>query len=257
MYVIRSLLPVVAVAVIATGCRADTPLTNEVPGQRAAAAVSADTGEVVRDAVTVDGVGQASGRPDVVRATLGVEVSADSVQEALDTSNERATEVIDALQDAGVAAEDIQTQELSVRDRRPPPRPEPREGEAPEASEIVATNVVEARIRDVDRVGEVLQQASDAGGDATRIRGVQFEVEADDEILETARERAFEDARQKAEQFAELSGRELGDLVILREQGPSRGPAPPRALEAEDAAVPVEPGTEQLQVRITAVWALE
>lgn len=207
------------------------------------------------DGITVVGEGVVAGRPDVVEATVGVEVSADSVQPALATANERATAVIDALQAEGVDPADIQTQDISLRERGPERPPEPGE-EPPDADEVVAVNVVEARIRDVEQVGEILQAAADAGGDAARIRGVRFVLEDDDELLVDARERAFDHARQKAEHYAELAGRKLGELVAVREHELPGTPPPPAPEVAADEAVPVEPGTEQRTVRVTAVWSL-
>lgn len=253
----------VGIALVLLGCSGDVEAdrgsgATEPPGALQAATVDMEADEGVRDAVTVIGVGRVSGRPDVMRATIGVEVAADSVEDALGTANERAAQVISALEDAGIATEDIQSQDLSVRDRRPPPRPEVGGEQPAETSEILATNVVEVRIRELDRAGQVLQAASDAGGDATRIRGVRFELEDDGSLLADARERAFDDARDKAEQYADLAGRELGELVMLQEHPRTGSPLPgPLAEEAQaaDTAVPVEPGTQELTVRVAAVWS--
>lgn len=212
------------------------------------------------DGITVTGVGEVTGRPDVLRATIGVEVTDDSVQAAMETASERAEAVTAALQDAGVAAEDIQTEDVTVRRARPERPPEPGAAPAPEERPYVAENRLDVRIRDVDGAGQVLQAAVDAGGDAARLRGVRFDVEDDDELLADARERAFADARDKAEQYARLAGRELGALQALREgraTSPGPGPFPDEAAAAPHAAVPVEPGTERLVVRVTAVWSLD
>ncbi len=218
------------------------------------------------DAVTVVGHGEARGEPDVVVATVGVEVSADSAERALDTASTRTSEVIDALRDAGVAQEDIRTEDISLREERDrPPRRAP-EGEQPGEErtdepapepEIVAQNVLEVRIRDVEDAGAVLSQVSEAAGELARIRGIRFEVSDPEPLLETAREEAFADARTRAEQYAQLADRELGALLSIREHGAAPGPVgAPRPEQAEDADVPVEPGTQAVNARITAVWSL-
>lgn len=237
--------------------------TESAPAEEAATESAAQDRAAVSDAVTVVGHGEARGRPDVVRATVGVEVTADSAERALETASARASEVIDAVQDAGVAEEDIQTREISVREERERPPPPERDAEEPseeprEEAAIIATNLLEVRIRDVDGAGAVLGAVSDAGGDATRIREVRFEVSETGPLLEAARERAFEDARRRAEQYAQLADRELGELVSIREAGSAPGPsAPPRSEEADAADVPVEPGTQGLTVQLTAVWSLD
>lgn len=253
-----------ALALAAAGCSTgDGGTTTSRTGGaevEAQGAAPAETGPRA-DAVTVVGEGTASGRPDVLRAVVGVEVTAEEVQPALTTANERAAAVVEALEEAGVASEDIQTLDVSVRTQHhapPGPGPEPGGPPAAGAAPIVAVNTVEVRIDDVDRAGEVLQAAADAGGDEARIRSVRFQLDDDDAHREAAREDAFADARRKAEHYAELAGRSLGPLVALEEQ-PSVGPPPPvPAAEAGgDAAVPIEPGSQTLRVRVTAVWALD
>lgn len=234
--------------------------TAEQPPLAQGAAERDPDGAAGRDGITVTGVGEVTGRPDVLRAIVGVEVIDDSVQAAMDTASERAEAVATALRDAGVDGEDIQTQDVTVRRARPERPPEPGAAPAPEQRPYVAENRLDVRIRDVERAGEVLQAAVDAGGDAARLRVVRFDVEDDDQLLADARERAFADARDKAEQYARLAGRELGELRALHEGRATPhglGPFPEDAAAAPPAAVPVEPGTEHLTVRVTAVWSLD
>ncbi|MFO7777327.1 MAG: SIMPL domain-containing protein [Nitriliruptoraceae bacterium] len=250
----------VAVAGCSTdGDSTDAGATDQPAAAQADAQAAAGDAAPVGDTVTVVGRGEAEGQPDVVRVRVGVEVTSDSAERAFDTASERASEVIEALREAGVAEDDIQTQELSVREERDrPPRPEAgaEEPEGPAGPVgIVATNVLEVRIGDVDEAGAVLEAASDAAEDVTRIRGVRFEVSETDPLLETARQRAFEDARGKAEQYAQLADRELGELVSIREAGAAPGPSASPSAEEVDAAAPVEPGTQELTVQITAVWS--
>jgi uncharacterized protein len=254
----RMLVVVGLGAMMLAACSAGDSTDRAAPADPVTTEVATEDAAPAGDTVTVVGQGEVRGRPDVVRATVGVEVTADSADRALETASARASDVIDALREAGVAEDDIQTQELSLRDQRErPPRPEPG-AEAPTGEvAIVAVNVLEVRIRDVDDAAGVLAAVSDAAGDVTRIRGLRFEVSETEPLLERARELAFEDAQRKAEQYAGLAGRELGELVSIREHGASPRPsAPTRLEEADAAAVPVQPGTLELTVQITAVWSL-
>ena len=258
--VIRMLaLGIAAVALVAcTGDGDDDQAATSAPAGLTAADAQTAEGAPLTDTVTVVGQGEASGEPDVVRATVGVEVTADSADRALETASARAADVIAALQDVGVAEEDIQTQEISLREERDRPPPEPGAQEPVAAPQIVAVNVLEVRIRAVDEAGAVLAAVGDAAGDVARIRGVRFELSEPEPLLETAREQAFADARSKAEQYASLADRELGALVSIREHGAVAGPsAPTRIEEADAASVPVQPGTQDVTVQLTAVWSLE
>lgn len=216
-----------------------------------AAAGTAGPGGAAMDGVTVTGAGEATGEPDVLSATVGVEVERDDVQQALDDANAATEQVLAALDDAGVAEQDRQTRDFAVR---PAFGPEGQEGG------YTVVNLVEATVRDVDRVGEVLEAAVAAGGDDARVQGVRFDLEDDRDQLAAAREAAVADARASAEQYAELAGVELGELLAIDDRSVS---SPRRAggeeMAMDDAAaspVPIEPGERAVVVQVTARWSL-
>jgi uncharacterized protein YggE len=235
-----------------SGCRSQTQAPS---GTNSAAAATAEEG--APDGVTVTGQGRATGAPDTLRATVGVEVVRDDVQTALQDANEAAEAVVAALREQGIAEEDIRTTEFSVRPRRAR-EPGPAGDQAVEG--YVVRNLVEATIRDVDTAGSVLGAVVEAGGDAARVEHVRFALEDDATQVEEAREAAFEDARAKAEQYAELAERSLGALVSVTEVGVPGGPSPPVPVPEEAArggAVPIEPGRQEVDVRIQATWELD
>jgi uncharacterized protein YggE len=219
----------------------------------AVAATTSDPGGVAAG-ITVSGSGQATGTPDVVRVTVGVRVVRATVDEALDAANAATDRVIGALDDAGVAAEDRQTRDFSIA---------PEYGDSGDGrAEIVGyavSNLIEAKIRDVGSAGAVLTAVADAGGDDTRIQGVSFALEDDGEQVAAAREAAFADARARAEQYAQVAGVALGELIGITDVTVTS----PRSAEvlagpaADSAAVPIEPGTQQVTVNVTVRWALQ
>jgi len=77
----------------AAGAAPDEPAPGADPGSSAG--------------VAVGGVGTATGTPDVLRVTVGVEVTADGVDDALTRADEAARRVIAALGQADVPAEDV------------------------------------------------------------------------------------------------------------------------------------------------------
>jgi uncharacterized protein YggE len=219
----------------------------------ATAAISAETGGVA-PGITVSGSGQATGTPDVVRVTVGVRVVRETVDEALDAANAAAERVITALDGAGVAAEDRQTRDFSIS---------PEYGDRGDGGSAITgyavSNLIEAKIRDVGGAGAVLTAVADAGGDDTQIQGVSFALEDDGEQIAAAREAAFADALVRAEQYAQIVGVTLGDLIGITDVTVSS----PRSADvfadatAEGAAVPIEPGTQQVTVSVTVRWALQ
>ncbi|MBB3036008.1 SIMPL domain-containing protein [Hoyosella altamirensis] len=202
--------------------------------------------------VSVVGSGRVTGQPDTLRATVGVEVERSTVQEALDDANAAAQSVIDAVRGAGVEPEDTQTSTFSITPGYD--RPEP--GEPPQIRGYVVSNQLEIKIRELDSAGAVLQAATGAAGDDARIHGVQFSLEDNEALLEAARERAFVDARTRAEHYADLADRNLGDIVSISEEL-SAPPPSVRAQEAQfDGLVPIEPGEVEVEVNVSARWSL-
>jgi uncharacterized protein len=95
----------------------------------------------------------------------------------------------------------------------------------------------------------------DTGGDATRIKSVSYSIADDSQLVKDARTRAFNDAKSRAEQYAQLSGLRLGTVLTISEAtAPTSGGAPaPRAMPT---AVPLEPGQQTVSFSVTAVWEL-
>lgn len=206
--------------------------------------------------IRVSGSGSVGAAPDQVVVRLGVETMADTASAALSENSQQMERVINALQDAGVPEENIQTQTVQLRPQytRPEPEPgEPREQQR-ELVGYIASNVVEAVSDDLGTVGDLLDAAVEAG--ANQVEGIRFEVTQQTDLLTQAREAAWEDAEQKAQQLADLAGGELGDVISINES--TTVPRPVR-LEVEEAraAVPIQPGQEEIRVDLQVTWALE
>jgi uncharacterized protein YggE len=196
--------------------------------------------------ITVVGTGQVKGTPDVADVSIGVSARGQSAGEALSTANDRAAKVIAALKDAGVADDDVQTSGLSIQPVF--------DDEVVTAYEV--SNTVDARLREIPKVGEVLDAAARVAGDEVRLHGISFTVDDDSELLSMARERAVKRARTQAEQLAAAAGVELGDVVSI-DEGAVAIPYASRGV-AEDAAasVPVEPGSQTLSLSATVVYEI-
>jgi uncharacterized protein len=95
------------------------------------------------------------------------------------------------------------------------------------------------------------------GGDATRITSVSYSIADDSQLVKDARARAFNDAKNRADQYARLSGLRLGKVLSISEStgsNPTAGapPAPPRGM----SAVPLEPGQQTVSFSVTVAWEL-
>jgi uncharacterized protein YggE len=218
-------------------------------GRPAFAAVGVSPAGDFRESVLVDGTGEVSGNPDLLTADLAVETVAATVGEALDQANTAATRMRDTLIQAGVASSDLQTSNLSISSR------------VNDAQAIVGYTVSQGltvKIRNLRRAGELLSAAIAAGGDAARLNDVSFAIDNDAALLAEARRKAFADARQKAELYAQEAGRPLGRVLNVSETAPSCGGCGGQHSSfATDSPVSIEPGQQQLVVTVTVEWALD
>ncbi|MCZ2826168.1 MULTISPECIES: SIMPL domain-containing protein [unclassified Modestobacter] len=200
-------------------------------------------------AVQVEGVGTATGTPDVLRVTVGVEATAETVQEALDQADAAVLRVFEALRAEEVPERDVQTVGLSIDQAYAEDGREP--------TGYTARQDLGVTLRDVQEAGETIGALVDAGGDAARLRGVSYALEDDAGLEAEARAEALAAARQKAEHYAELTGRELGEVVEIREQVSSPGPMPFAGADAAMAeAVPLAPGSSTVTVTAQVRWSL-
>jgi uncharacterized protein len=203
--------------------------------------------------VTVLGSGQVQGVPDTLTADVGIEFTAPDVTTAMNQTNDRQQAVVDALAGAGVDRKDIHTTAVTLQPQYSSPEPA---GTAT-ISSYRADNAVEVKIHPPDAASRLLALIVSTGGDATRISSVSYSIADDSQLVKDARARAFQDAKNRAEQYAQLSGLRLGKVLSISEGAgstPPQGspPAPPRAA----SAVPLEPGQQTVSFSVTAVWEL-
>lgn len=203
--------------------------------------------------VTVVGTGSVQGIPDALTTDVNIEFIAPDVSTAMNLTGERQQELINALVDAGVERSDIKTTAVSLQ----PQYSSDTSGTAT-ISGYRASNSISIKIREVDSASTALALIVSTGGDATRINGVRLSIDNDSQLVRDARARAFDDARARAEQYAELSGLKLGKVISIAEAIGDTGPpaAVPMPRSAMAAPVPIEPGEQTVSFSVTAVWQL-
>lgn len=207
--------------------------------------------------IWVTGQGEAMAVPDIAELRLGVEARADTVAEAQTQASEAMDKVVVALKDNGVAEKDIQTQRFSIY----PVTRWIREKDEEEIIGYQVTNIVVAKIREMDKVGDIIDAVAEAGGDLTRIQGISFSVDDPTPYYEEARAKAVKDAKDKALQLADLTDVKLGKPTYISEGAaylpPTRGlyeagapvPAPP-------PETPIIPGELKIALNIQIAYAI-
>ncbi|HXZ66826.1 MAG TPA: SIMPL domain-containing protein [Streptosporangiaceae bacterium] len=215
----------------------------------AATATTAQVGTQPAGRITVTGTGTVTGTPNQLVVSLGVQVSAGSVSTALDTADQTVSQVTAALRGQGVAPADIQTSGLSIF-----PNYEPGQ-QLPVGYQV--TESLTATLDQIGAAGRQIQAAVTAGGNAVTVDDVSLNLTDDGPLLAAARTSAVNDARAKAEQFASAAGVPLGPVLSITPVAPSGSSvfAPNAAASSGSAAVPISPGSQQVSVSVTVVYA--
>jgi uncharacterized protein YggE len=218
-----------------------TPATG---GQSALLAAATGAGRI-----TVTGSGNVTGTPNQLVLDMGVQVNGPSVGSALARANDAVNHVTAALRARGVAAADIQTSGLSIWPNYPD------NSQTPNGYSV--SESLTATLNSLAAAGAQIDAAVHAGGNATTVSDISLNLTDTSALLAQARARAVADATAKAGQYAKALGEPLGPVVSITDQA-STQPVPVFAAQSAAAAkpsVPISPGTQQLSVSITVVFA--
>ena len=210
----------------------------------------------------ITGHGEIKAAPDTAFVTSGVTSQGNTAKEALDLNNADMQKLIETLKAAGIASEDIQTSGFSVspnyvysdaRDQNGYQLP-------PKIVGYTVSNGVTVQVRDLTKLGAVLDQAVTVG--ANQVSGITFAVDDPSELYNEARKLAFADARGKAELYADAAGVELGALQLISEQVNYAPPQPytfkaEAAMSADRSFVPVEVGSLTFSIDVNVNWDLD
>jgi len=264
---VSALLAVALLGLVAVGCQG-----TEGNQRRGASALVAQGGSIGPQGITVTGVGKVSVRPDMAVMAMTVHVEGDAVAQVVQRGMDAQGRLLSRLRMQGVKEEDMRTIAFNLFSQRPVPLPEPvppspEPGTAPgspSASEImpkpsiypavayVLEISIEVKVRDLQRLGALLQAAVQEVGDLLRVQGLHLTVANPQPHEEEARRLAMADARARAQQLAERAGVSLGRPVAISEGGvavPFVAPAEARA----DMAI----GTLDIVATVTVVYEIE
>mgnify|MGYP001285991947 CR=1 FL=1 len=243
-------LALVLVTAVLPGCGSDTYTDLEEQIQEIYTASQ-------QSGIWVTGEGKVTAVPDIAILRLGIEAQETSVAVAQTKAADGMDKVMTALTNNEVAMKDIQTQQFSIR--------RVTKWDREKEEEIIigfqVTNMVTAKIRDIDKVGSVIDAAAEVGGDLTRIDSISFSVDDPSAYYEEAREKAMADAKAKAEQLAGLAGVTLGTVTYISEgiQVPTPGYQPDVFMtERAVAAAPttISPGETEISLNLQVAYAI-
>lgn len=212
--------------------------------------------------LTIFATGRAEARPDEARLRMGVVSLGPNAGEASRLNREKMARVTDALARLGVKTDDLQTQDLSLQ----------RIDYGRERGQFRASNVLEARLTDMTRVGEAVTVVTGAG--ANLLGGPDLRVADRETANRSAYASAYKAARARAEAYGDAAGLKIVRVVSIVDGGEYGIPSPPpvagtQISEAAGTAVsvapppppeqgaPFNPGMNRTEVRVRVDFALE
>jgi len=204
--------------------------------------------------VEISGEGSVSAALDFARVTLGVTSTGKNAGEAMAANAKAANALVSLVKAEGVAPADIQTSELSISPMFS--QAPPGQQTAPTITGYSVSNNLTVTLRDIPRLGALLDKAVAAG--VNSIYGIGFGHNDPSALLDKARPLAVADARRKAEIYATAGGARIGRLMVLTEEAGRQVPvAFSRTFAAgAPAPTPIEAGEDKLTVTVIARFEL-
>ncbi len=219
-------------------------------GPAPASAAATDTSRTV----TVTGVGHVAVVPDQLAFDLSVSVVRDDLSQALDDADASVRSVVDTLVRAGVAAEDVQTTDVSMY----PEYGRHQKGAPPTLRGYRVSHSLSVTVEDLTKGSAVVTAALGAGAAGVRLDGLRLQVSDPQDAVGPARSDALDQAEAAAEEYAEHAGLQVGDIVRISD-APDQSYASD-AGGAYDAAasagVPIQPGQQDLTASVVVVYEL-
>lgn len=223
------------------------------------AARAEDAAKTREAVIVVTGEGSAEVAPDMALIDLGVVKDAKTAREALDANNKAMADMLAALKDAGIADRDLQTSGFMINPQYQYPQSSTGENPPPILTGFQVTNTVTLRVRDLSKLGEILDKAVTLG--ANQGNAIRFLNDKPDAAISAARKKAVENAMAKAKELTDAAGVGLGRVLEMSETSYRAEPMPMmRTAMAKDyaaGAVPIASGENSYSVTVNVTFALK
>lgn len=239
------------------------PLKTAAIAAMALAAIAAGcsgapaAGPAAPDTVTVRGTGTALSAPDEARLVFTTFAENADPKAAMTAAGRSGEAIVAALRKAGLDEKDMRTTGVTLQ-----PRYAYREGSAPRVTGYRADIAVQATVRDMDKLADVISAGTSAG--ALEIQGPSFELSEDNPLRFEALRTAVSDAKARGEAMAEAGGRKLGAVVRMSDSSVRTQPLPDyadakMAVGEMAAAVPagaILPGQLEMTAEVVIEYSL-
>ena len=204
--------------------------------------------------IVVSGEGLVKAVPDQAFVRIGAETRSKVSKDAQAQNAAAMTAVQQRLTAAGISKDAIRTvsfdlqMEYDYNNGRQIPRG------------FVARNMIDVRVDDLTRIGDVLDAATGSG--ATTIQGLRFELRNRSALERDALQRAVADGMARADAAAAGAKRTVDRVVKIEELRMGGGPMPPpmmtmRAGVESAPATPIAAGEIEIRAQVNVTVAIK
>lgn len=211
-------------------------------------------GSEYRNSLSVTGVGQVSLAPDIAYVSVGVRTESSDVSTAVSENAAEVQKVMAVLRNAGVEDKDLQTNNFSVYSN------DQYDFEGNRSGTLYnVDNTVYVTVRDLSRLGELLDDAVGAG--ANSIWGVQFDISDRSAAESEARDMAVAEAQTQAKELAVVADVTLGDVITVSYSPSGDGFYYPQygvggGGAADQASTSIIPGLINISVSVSLTYEI-
>ncbi len=202
--------------------------------------------------LSISAQAEAAQAPDIASISVGVVTESTDSAQAMRDNATRMNAVLAAIGKLRIADKDVQTSGVNLYPQHRYVR-----DEAPQISGYQASNTVTVKVRDLSRLGEVMDAL--AGQGANQIHGPNFQIDNPEPLYDKARLAALDKARQRAKTYADALGARVLRIVSIGEGGGGYRPVPMMAMaKSADMAesTPIAPGENTVSVSLDVVFEL-
>jgi uncharacterized protein YggE len=215
------------------------------------------TNEPYTRSITVSAEGKVNATPDIAIINLSVVTEGKTVGDVTQEGNTKMTAVIDAIKSLEVEAKDITSTQYNLSPRYFYP-----ENRQRELSGYSLTQNIQVKVRDLTMIEDILDGGVAAG--ANQVGQLSFDIDDPSEIKKQAREKAFDTAKEKAEEMAKAAGVKLGRVVTFSEGSSSRPPVYANyAMDVMEekavggASATIEAGSTDINITVSVTYEIE
>jgi uncharacterized protein len=200
----------------------------------------------------VTGTGMVTITPDIAYISIGVHTDAESPSMAVNENNVQTQKVIDSLKKSGVAAEDISTTNFSIW-----PNQSYDDMGQPVGVTTAVDNTVNVTVRDLSKMGEMLDAAISAG--ANTVYSISFDLADKSADMKKARDLAVKNAQDQAAELAAATGVTLGEIQNVSYYDTSSYPYTDYGTGGGGGGggVPISPGAMKLTTTVDITYFIK